>query len=127
MQLDYICPNCESALFGGFGEDIYCNTCRKIFETDWDYFRDSIGCWITKEIIMTQKEKAKELIDRFYIYAAGHEHTQLMNAKKCAVLLAQELINYLPEYCSPDVPKECLDEYSSEWWKEVITEIQNYE
>lgn len=45
----YNCPDCGAELQGSFGDDVSCTTCKKIYETDFDYVHgDPVG-WITRE------------------------------------------------------------------------------
>ena len=34
MSLDYGCPECGKELYGGFGEEVYCEECDVTYETE---------------------------------------------------------------------------------------------
>ena len=36
----YWCPDCDSELTGGFGDDVHCEKCDKTFETGYDLNAD---------------------------------------------------------------------------------------
>ena len=74
---------------------------------------------------MTSKEKAKELVDKFLPYSYYHEMDNSMNrnyqqednAKQCALICVNEIIDSSKEYFK----NTTYDEY----WEEVLTEIDN--
>ena len=58
---------------------------------------------------MTPKEKAKDLFDKHFDYVeAWSESNQIENAKKCALITVNEILNYIPQT----------------YWFEVETEIK---
>ena len=64
---------------------------------------------------MTPKEKAKELLDTFKfadIYFVGGNETMLQNAKNCALLCVDEIIDTLNQ-----------STLEFEYWEEVKEEI----
>jgi len=67
---------------------------------------------------MKEKNKAKELVDKF-IQINGNSFF----AKDCASLVADELIKYLPS-SNGNPPNTPANEYNSEWWLQVKTEIE---
>jgi hypothetical protein len=75
---------------------------------------------------MTEKEKAKELIDKFFPFVeAQTSHQQDSNAKQCALISCKELINatkYQAHIANAYTPIE-----TTEYWQQVKTEIENYE
>ena len=65
--------------------------------------------------MLTPKEKAKELVDRFNIDLkpfSEYGHWDIMFAKKCAKIAVEECLH------------TCV-ESSIYYWKEVLTEIEN--
>lgn len=53
MNFEYTCPRCGEEMKGGFGEDITCESCNIIYETDFDLNIDFDGgenyfAWIVK-------------------------------------------------------------------------------
>lgn len=69
---------------------------------------------------MTPKEKAKELVDKFYVCELGMYFTWEV-AKKCALIAVElKLDSYFPF-----VTIEMGYENSREYWEEVKTEIEN--
>lgn len=67
---------------------------------------------------MTPKEKAKELIEKFKVYSSMYHDGVAENAKKCALILVDEVIQELRQF-SP-ATKDYIN-----WWKEVRREIDN--
>ena len=58
---------------------------------------------------MTPKEKAKELFDKHFEFVeALSASNQIENAKKCALITVNEILNYIPQT----------------YWFEVETEIK---
>ena len=69
---------------------------------------------------MTPKEKADELIDKFYIKVYDREGTSAMNefeAKQCALIAVDEILNLASFY--NDTQGEVT------YWTEVKQEIKN--
>ena len=69
---------------------------------------------------MTPKEKAEELIDKFYIKVYDREGTSAMNefeAKQCALIAVDEILNLASFY--NDTQGEVT------YWTEVKQEIKN--
>jgi len=71
---------------------------------------------------MTRKEKAKELIEKFECYVDyqgddcfNEREKMLINAKKCALIAVDEIIQAFNNECSTSI----------HYWKEVKKEIQN--
>jgi hypothetical protein len=65
---------------------------------------------------MTPKEKAKELVDK---YCNMESHCD--DAKECALIAVDEMINILS---MPNIPKY-YPIVNDEYWQEVKTEIEN--
>ena len=65
---------------------------------------------------MTPKEKAQELVDKYYIICQEFtEEIQCsIQAKECALIAVDEILN---EYWSHDTKRR-------DWWKEVKQEIE---
>jgi len=65
---------------------------------------------------MTPRDKAKELIDKhvYYVQSAS-AFGQMENAKACALITVEELLNEITS----------IDDIN--WWKRVIEQINNYE
>jgi hypothetical protein len=68
---------------------------------------------------MTPKEKAKELIDKMTTEIGK------FNAKQCALVAVNELINSIPCIPSPILNENITDSImqAREYWKEVKNEI----
>ena len=76
---------------------------------------------------MTPKEKAKELIEMFIFFASNEGTTedgfiysdemQMFNAKQCALIAVDEIIN------NDGFTKH--DDYLTEYWQKVKQEIEN--
>lgn len=65
---------------------------------------------------MTPRDKAKELIDKHVYYVkSASAFGQLENAKACALITVEELLNEITS----------IDDIN--WWKRVIEQINNYE
>lgn len=45
----YDCPNCGEEMKGSFGDNVYCKSCNKTYETDWDYVGGDydMAAWLT--------------------------------------------------------------------------------
>ncbi len=78
---------------------------------------------------MTEKEKAKELVDVFIPFSdasnpLGHysDSVALANAKQCALICVEEILSLKCE----SVPKENNPHhyYSREYWQQVKQEIE---
>ncbi len=72
---------------------------------------------------MTSKEKAEELVDR---YQSSPLFYSLRNAKICALIAVDEILDVTPIKPSPN-PAETLDEcvhQAKVFWNKVITEIE---
>lgn len=80
---------------------------------------------------MTPKEKAKDLIDKFYPYSCGfigssfltnteYPEQKLKEYKEMALICVDELMKHEASYHS------CLDK-TTDYLKEVKLEIENYE
>ncbi len=63
---------------------------------------------------MTAKEKAKELVDKFYIF----NYIGNKRAIKCALIAVDEILNVTVGLT------DFTDDY--DYWKEVKKEIENY-
>jgi hypothetical protein len=78
---------------------------------------------------MTPKEKAKELVDKFYPnvqWKLGQEDC-LDRAKRCALIAVDEVIKSIPCIPSP-IPCEDINAciiQAREFWQKVKTEIEN--
>ena len=56
---------------------------------------------------MTPKEKAKELFDKHFEFVeALSASNQIENAKKCALITVNEILNYIPQTYWFEVEKE---------------------
>jgi hypothetical protein len=65
---------------------------------------------------MSPREKAKELIDKHVYYVqSSSAFGQMENAKACALITVEELLNEITS----------IDDIN--WWKRVIEQINNYE
>jgi hypothetical protein len=79
--------------------------------------------------MLNSKEKAKELIHKFYIYADGtamgafRREVAWSNASQCALIAVQELINETT--CLWKIIGDDLITYP-EFWISVKEEIENY-
>jgi len=49
-MFEYECPHCGEEMFGSFGDDVFCKSCAKTYETDFDTTHDGYIAWITKEL-----------------------------------------------------------------------------
>ena len=70
---------------------------------------------MNKTKTMTPKEKAQELVDKYYIF----NHIGNRHAIKCALIAVNEIIEANP--ISFDEDENCI---AKQWWQEVKTEIQ---
>jgi len=83
---------------------------------------------------MIEKEKAHELIDKFYRYVPADEECEHEYAVQCALIAVDEIINSFPTYPSEVDWDDCgatYERYFSEqmeqaevFWKEVRQEIE---
>jgi hypothetical protein len=64
------------------------------------------------------KEKAKELVDKMWIYALPNANGSWQNAKQCAIILVDELIETV-SMCIPYLHESTYYEY----WVNVKEEI----
>ena len=71
---------------------------------------------------MTPKQKAKELVDRFWVYSLPNESGSWHNAKQCALIAVDEIIatDMLIDEDSYVETKSYL-----EYWEQVKQEIEN--
>ena len=83
----------------------------------------------------TAVEKAQELIDKFREYShtdfnytrGGYQvDTQIKNAKQCALIAVDEIINVTAPYCNryEDYYKELKEPQTQHYWQEVKAEIE---
>jgi hypothetical protein len=73
---------------------------------------------------MTTKEKAKELVDKFYPRATSYSldgKNQNENAKQCALIAVDEILSSNPH----SNPLNTNVESTMEYWQEVKQEIIN--
>lgn len=68
---------------------------------------------------MTPQEKAKDLVDRFYLYSTAPTHNPEM-AKQCALIAVDEILTAITFNMYDE------DAYNKEhnYWQEVKTEIE---
>ena len=74
---------------------------------------------------MTPKEKAEELVGKFYDYVncwdndgnANYKQAELY-AKECALIAVDEILNLEPPELS------YMEQFSKSWWQEVKQEIE---
>lgn len=66
---------------------------------------------------MTRKEKAKELVDQYFVLLNGAVEFEV--CKQCALIAVDEIIEANP--ISFDQDENCI---AKQWWKEVKTEIE---
>lgn len=64
---------------------------------------------------MTQKEKAEDLVDKYYEF----HYIDYELAKKCAIIAVDEIIEANP--IAFDEYENCI---AKQWWQEVKTEIE---
>ena len=80
-------------------------------------------------IIMTPKEKAKELVESFHPHVyIGYESEEegLGNAKQCALIAVDEIINSRPILPSPIavINLDLCVLQAKQFWQQVKTEIE---
>jgi hypothetical protein len=73
---------------------------------------------------MKAKEKAKELVDRFYRYTynAAVEPYSSEDAKKCALIAVDEIMELARK-----IDDICGTSKDEDYWQEVKQEIESYE
>ena len=64
---------------------------------------------------MTPKEKAKELVDKMWVYSLPNANGSWNNAKQCALIAVDEILNYDNQFIQT--------EEQFNYWKEVKQEI----
>lgn len=72
---------------------------------------------------MTPKEKAKQLIDKIWIYSIPNSNGSWNNAKQCALICVDEIINN-----NNKIPGNAIGlhtDINSNFWEQVKQEIQN--
>jgi hypothetical protein len=69
--------------------------------------------------MLSPKEKAKELVDKYSVYTSGWNYDEL--AKQCALIAVDEILWEIIKYA--DNSKEYVTE-NAKFWQEVKTEIQ---
>lgn len=71
---------------------------------------------------MKPKDKAKELVDKYYKAIHSHKYHYVNEAaKQCAIICVQQIINANP-YSNPLNTRQ----YSTmDFWNEVLTELNN--
>ena len=58
MYFTYECPACGEELRGSFGDEVYCEACGIVYETDWDYVdEDSITAWIVGRVVVDDSDE----------------------------------------------------------------------
>lgn len=69
---------------------------------------------------MTPKEKAEELVDKYYVTIVSFLNDRMKdaNAKKCALIAVDEILNLEPPELS------YMEPFSKSWWDEVKQEIE---
>lgn len=80
---------------------------------------------------MTAKEKAQELVNKFRKYASGDDDDyrfspaiEKENAKLCAVLAVDEILNNAVKYNAYDGVTDSDIWIDTEYWEEVKQEIE---
>jgi hypothetical protein len=69
---------------------------------------------------MTPQYKAEELVDKFVAYTPADSELEYPNAKKCALIAVNEIINSNPH--SNPLNTEVYS--TMDWWQEVKKEIE---
>lgn len=69
--------------------------------------------------MMTPKEKAEELVNKFIQYVPAEEEFELDYAKQCALIAVDEMIHELTKSVSPSVHG-----FRHNYWEEVKQEIE---
>ena len=76
---------------------------------------------------MNPREKAKQIIDKYIpLVESFTEIGRLENAKKCALITVDEMIDYLNHIILQEYGHKKID-IGQSYWQEVKQEIQNYE
>jgi hypothetical protein len=70
---------------------------------------------------MTPKEKAKELVDKMWIYALPNANGSWVNAKQCALIAVDLILN---QYNTGMFDFKILSDEEVEYWQEVKQEIK---
>ena len=77
----------------------------------------------------TPKQKASELIDKYIslVHASDNKMDMLSDAKKCAIILLDEMTNELSDkiYCVEDRYLSKWDNKIIQFWEDVKIEINN--
>ena len=48
VRFEYECPYCSNTIFGGIGDNVSCDLCKKSYETDYEYVTDdNLVAWLT--------------------------------------------------------------------------------
>lgn len=80
---------------------------------------------------MTPKEKAKQLVDEYLVYVEAHSSTfQLENAKTCAIITVDEIINSNPNnplFSDKKTENGYIHMTPIDYWQEVKKEIEYYD
>lgn len=74
---------------------------------------------------MTAKEKAKELVDKYWIYLRAnlmYDEEAKEDAKQCALIAVDEIIKYVPQFEYGQGEKTTTTEY--DYLQEVKLEIE---
>jgi hypothetical protein len=74
---------------------------------------------------MTPKEKAKELLDKYWIYLRAnllYDEEAKDDAKHCALIAVDQILN-LNFYINCDATEHCVNPVM-DYWNEVKTEIE---
>jgi hypothetical protein len=69
---------------------------------------------------MNKKEKAKELIDKMWIYSIPNANGSWNNAKQCALICVDEILNLMIKNFEWDINHNGNIDY----WQEVKKEIE---
>lgn len=73
---------------------------------------------------MEAKEKANQLVLAFMRYVPADESMELPYSKKCALIAVEEIISIMPSVNSRPPNYQDINEYVSEYWAQVKTEIE---
>lgn len=79
--------------------------------------------------MLTPKEKAKELVDKFlYTENEYKEYADYTQAKQCALIAVDEILKVTAPTIDRFEPyyQELPSEMTQEYWQEVKQEIENY-
>ncbi|HAF27725.1 MAG TPA: hypothetical protein DCG75_01635 [Bacteroidales bacterium] len=79
---------------------------------------------------MTPKEKAKELVDKFYEYSDGtgscerfYDDLAVENAKKCAIIMVDEIIEIVNVGINWISYETTIENKPMQYWLEIKDEI----